>query len=140
MLSPLAYSSTGMDIEFQSSENKVYRTTTLESDIQKYYGFRVANPRVLLVVVESLNSPVLKRLNRIIDDLGHDIEQEKLIYVISCKNGEYAHGYHTSKEVASSLLSDKEAFKVILLDSNGVVLKQSSLPVSSNELREWLGE
>jgi len=140
MLSSLAHSSPGIDIEFQSSGNQVYRTTTLESDIKKYYGFKVSDPRVLLVVVESLNSPELIEQNNAIDGLGHDVEQYKLIYVISCKNETYEHGYHTSKEVASSLASAEEVFKVILLGSSGKVLKQSNQPVSSKELRKWLGE
>lgn len=136
--SSFAYSDSIIDIEFKSSGNKIYRTTTLESDIQKNDGFAVNKPRVLLVEVEALNSEKLRRQNNALNDLGHDVENYKLIYVISCKNEEYSDGYHTAKEVASALAGSNDMFRVRLLGAEGVILNQSSQVVSAKEIRRWL--
>ena len=139
-IAPVLYAAEVLDIEFKDSGGTLYHTTTLTKDITSQYGqaFADIDMKVLLIQTPTLSDEKYRIQNTNLDALGHETEELQVIFITSCTQQEYLYGYHTSVETAKRLSSAKHPFRVRLLNSKGVVLKDSSSPVSTNELRRWL--
>ena len=130
-----------LDIEFFDGGNDhSYRTVTLSADLKLHYGNSFEGARVLLIEVPSLNSKDYLAQDRGLEDLGHETEDFRVLFVIACTQEEYKSGYHTTREVALKLAAGMTQFRVRLLDSSGNVLKVAHRPLSVDELRQWLGK
>lgn len=127
-----------VDIEFFDSGNDQYRTVTLSADLKLHYGNSFEGMRVLLIEVPSLNSKDYLAQDRALEDLGHETEDFRVLFVIACTQEEYKSGYHTTREVALKLAAGMTQFRARLLDSSGNVIRVEHRPLSGNELRQWL--
>ncbi len=137
---PIVYAAPVLDIEFKDNRGKLYHTTTLSKDMALHYGqaFATVDMQVLLIQTTSLSDEKYQTQNSYIDSLGHEVEEFAVIFITACTQQEDAHGYHTSIATAKKLSSEKSPFRVRLLNSKGVVLRDSSSPVTTTELRRWL--
>lgn len=124
-IAPDLYAAEVLDIEFKDSGGKLYHTTTLTKDVTLQYGqaFADIDMKVLLIQTPALSDKQYQVQNTNLDALGHETEELQVIFITACAQQEYLHGYHTSVETAKRLSSAKHSFRVRLLNSKGVVLK-----------------
>ncbi len=130
-----------VDAEFRDSSGKqLYHTTNLMQDLTTWYGVAFANvdAKVLLIETDSLTSAEYQQQDSDLDDLGHDVEENAVLFVIACTKEENHGSYHTTREAAKDLSLGKYSFRIRLLNSRGVVLKNSLKPVSTRDLRLWM--
>lgn len=135
------YAAEVLDVEFKdTSDRQLYHTTTLSRDLILWYGREVANVNVKVLLIETpiLSDKRYKMQNNSLNRLGHEVEEFQVMFVTACTEEEYHDGYHTTREAAIRLSSNKGSFRVRLLNSTGRVLKDKSEPVSTIELRRWL--
>ena len=125
-------------LEFKSSSNRSYRTTSLLADLKKHYGIDFSVEKVLLIETPSLSSPQFETQRDQLSQFGHKAEKYQVMFVVACQSEELKHGYHTTIEEARKLSDGQLLFRVRLLDSKGVVLNESNHPVPEKGLVEWL--
>ena len=107
VISPGSSLAETIDIEFQSSNNKKYRTTSLLEDLKRHYGIEFSVENVLLIETPYLSSPRYITQNDQPGKLGHKAEEYQVLVVVACQNRESKHGYHTSIEGAKKLANGK---------------------------------
>ena len=123
-----------VDVPFFDAAGNKY----LSADLRSRYGLNLEKARVLLVETPSLASPEYQTQAKAFDSLGHEIEELQVLFVVACPSEEYKDGYHTSSDVARALAPGQTTFRVRLLNPTGMVLKESSRPLSVKKLRLWL--
>ena len=122
-----------------TSKGNMYRSTNLQSQLEKEYGFSLANGTVLLVETPSFKNTKYIKQNKDLDSWGHEVENLQLIFIISCNESKYEHGYHTAVNVAKKL-NPKNKFRIRFLSINGRVLYESGKPLSQREIKEILNK
>ena len=135
IISPNCVLAETVDVEFQSSNNSKYRTTSLTADLKRHYGFDFNGGKVLLIEIPYLSSPHYETQSDQLSQLGH--KEYPVVFVVACQNEELKYGYHTTTEEARKLANGMIVFRVRLLDSKGVVMNESAHPVLVGELIEW---
>ncbi len=139
-ISPVLYAAEVLDIEFKDNRGKLYHTSTLSKDMALHYGqaFADVDMQVLFIQTASLSDEKYQTQNSYLNALGHEVEEFAVIFVTACTQQEDVHGYYTSIETAKKMSSERRPFRIRLLNSKGVVLRDSSSPVKTPELRRWL--
>lgn len=138
VISPGSILAETVDFEFQSSNSKKYRTTTLIADLKRHYGIEFISEKVLLIETPYLSNLQYVTQRDQLTRLGHKAEEFLVMFVVACQNEESKHGYHTTIEEARKLSNGQSLFRVRLLDSKGVVMHKSTQPVLENRLIKWL--
>jgi len=122
-----------------TSKGNIYRSTSLQSQLEKEYNFSLANGTILLIETPSFkNTKYIEQDNALVS-WGHEVENLQLIFIISCNENEYGHGYHTAVNVAKKL-NPKNKFRIRFLSINGRVLYESEKPLSQSEIKEVLNK
>jgi hypothetical protein len=122
-----------IDFEFfDSGQERTYRSTQLASDIRRDYDLKVP---VFLVLVEtpSLDDTAFKEQAHILGQLN--AETLGFLEVVASQRGDAGGGYHTSIETAKRLAAGHRGFRISLLDEQGHILRRSTAPLSSREIR-----
>ncbi len=129
-----------LDIEFVDSGNHSYRTITIASDLKSMYGadYDYSNAKVLLIETPSFKNENYLAQDKSLNALGHGAAaDDEILFVMACPSETYDSGYFTSMTTAKKLAGDKALFRVRLLNSSGLVLKESLLPLTTDQLRQW---
>ena len=133
----LSLASETLDFEFSATLDNHLRSISLSADIERDYGFKLTNPRLLLIETKSLSTLEYIEQRKVLDELGHDAENYQLLYVVSNIEERLSHRYSTSIEVAKKMNPGK-VFRIRLLSSIGKILNESSKPISITKLKSWL--
>lgn len=124
-----------LDFTFYDATDKEYRSTRVMEDMTLYQAVP-SDPMVLLIETSSLEHPAYVRQSEILQTLTH--QERSFLCVVACPNGEDQTAYHTNRDTARSLVENESHFRVVLLDSNGSVIKTWKNPVSARQLRKKL--
>ncbi len=122
-----------------TNKGNIYRSTNLQSQLEKEYNFSVANGTVLLVETPSFKNTKYIKQNNTLVSWGHEVENSQLIFIISCNESEYKHGYHTAVNVAKKM-NPKNKFRVRFLSINGRVRYESRKPLNQSEIKKILNK
>lgn len=130
-----------LDFEFIDNSGRSYRTTTLLTQLEQRYNYQFKNLSIVLMETPSLKDQKYLKQNAILDSMNHaEAENLQLMYITSCWNEEYKHGYHTSIKTAKRLVKTNNSFRIIIMDVNGKIFFKSNEPISVETLRQLIKE
>jgi len=110
-----------LDFYYSDGSGKSYRSTETAE-----------NERIVLIETPALNETLFERQKAVIDSVA--AEARPIRMVVACRKKEYLEGFHTSKETAAQLSSDRAGFRVRLITGKGIVLIDSTNVLSRDKI------
>jgi len=141
LISNMAMASEGevLHFEFLDAAGSKYHTGTLADDLIRYNWEpeEIKALKILLIETPALDDAGYRKQIAVLDSFVHH-DDIYAFFVIACPKEEDSSGYHTSKEVAQTLIGGKTRFRVRLLDLTGTIIHQSLEPITEQTLKKWL--
>ncbi|MCF6190320.1 MAG: hypothetical protein L3J51_07570 [Cocleimonas sp.] len=127
------------DFEFFDNSNRKYTSLTFSDDLKRYYyGEEFRDTLLLVIQTPSLeNEKYLKQKNAL-KKMGH--EETPILYIVASVKQEDKSGYYTSTKVANNLVGGKPAFRLWLMNSEGIILSTAHEPLPAKQFKKWFKE
>jgi hypothetical protein len=121
---------------FDTSEKQMYHSISLDKDLKTYYGIKDNKATILLLRTSSLKDKEFVCQFKILDSLN--AEELGLLIVVSCTSDKYKDGYHTKLKTAKEIEKKINGYKLVILNSKGMVMHKSKSILSKNILENIL--
>lgn len=121
---------------FDTSEKQKYHSISLDKDLKLYYGIKDIKPSVILLKTISLENKDYAHQSKILDSL--DAENMGLLIVVSCVSDRYKGGYHTDLKTAKELEKQTKGYKLVILNSKGMIIHKSKNVLSKRRIENIL--
>jgi hypothetical protein len=123
---------------FDTSEKQMYHSISLNKDLKTYGGIEDSNVTILLLKASSLIDKDFVYQFKILDSL--DAEQLESLIVVSCISNEYKDGYHANIKTAKEIEKQINGYKLIILNSKGMIIYLSKNVLSKKRLKNILSK
>lgn len=124
-----------LDFTFYDTAKHVYRSTHVMEDLTMHRE-TIADPLVLLIETPSLHHRRYLRQRNLLHEFTN--QAREVLTIVSCPTGMDENRYHTDMDTARCLNSTRRTFRVLLLDSEGMILKTWEKSVSMGEFSSTL--
>lgn len=124
-----------LNFNFYDTTQHAYRSTHVMEDLIMHRETG-ADPLVLLIETPTLGHRYYLRQTHLLPSFISP--EHEVLSVIACPTGMDPKGYHTDMDTARFLGGGRNAFRVLLLDGEGMILKIWKKPVSAGELTSFL--
>lgn len=114
---------------FYDAAKNPYASTRVRDDMRAQRTLP-ADTMVLLIETPTLQHRHYLRQSLLLSELA----EQGVIPVVACPTGICANGYHLDMEAARALTGTRASFRVLLLDSQGIILKVWKKPVSTQDI------
>lgn len=122
-----------INFDFFDASGGRYSIFELTRQLNEKYNYTFS-PSVLLVETPDFTDQKYLNQSAILEQI--DSEDLQLIFVIASPFGEYEHGYHTTIEVAQTIMDDIPKFRVRILNTNGLIIFESEENISSERIEK----